>query len=40
MTTPFWLFLGLVLVGSLGSLGTLIAITVTFFREKREQHLW
>jgi hypothetical protein len=40
MTTPFWLYLGLVLLGALGSLGTLIGITVTFFIEKRDQKLW
>lgn len=40
MTTPFWLYLGLVLLGTLGSLGTLIAITVTFFKEKRDHDLW
>lgn len=40
MTTPFWLYLGLVLLGTLGSLGTLIAITVTFFKEKHDHDLW
>lgn len=40
MSTPFWLFLLLVLIGTLGSLGTLIAITLTFFKEKRAQDLW
>lgn len=40
MNTPFWLFLTLLLVGTLGSLGTLVAITLTFFKEKREHDLW
>lgn len=40
METPYWLFVGLLLVGTLGSLGTLIGILITFVKEHKEGTLW
>lgn len=38
--TPFWLWLGIILIGVLGSLGTLVTIMITFVQEKRAGELW
>lgn len=40
MTTPYFVFLLMIGAGVFGSLFTLIAITLTFFRERRAGTLW
>lgn len=40
MQVPYALWLALILVGILGSLGTLIGILITFFKERRSGVLW
>ncbi|HLR85275.1 MAG TPA: hypothetical protein VK059_10000 [Nocardioidaceae bacterium] len=40
MTTPYAVYLLLIGAGVFGSLFTLIAITVTFFRERKAGSLW
>ena len=40
MSTPFVVFLGLIIIGIFGSLSTLIGIAVTFLKERRSGDLW
>lgn len=40
MATPYWLFIALILMGTVGSLATLVGIVITFFREHKEGRLW
>ena len=40
MQVPYALWLALILVGIFGSLGTLIGILITFFKERRSGILW
>ena len=40
MEMPYWLFIALILVGIVGSLGTLIGIVITFFKERKTGQLW
>jgi hypothetical protein len=40
METPYWMFVGLILMGVLGSLATLIGIVITFFQEQKSGQLW
>ncbi|AJR18256.1 hypothetical protein [Pimelobacter simplex] len=40
MTTPYWIWLLIIVAGVVGSLGTLVAILLTFVRERRAGELW
>lgn len=40
MQSPFWFFALLIMVGVVGSVGTLAAILVIFFKELRSGTLW
>ena len=40
MTTPYVLFLVIILLGIFGSLFTLVSIVLTFLRERKDGTLW